>query len=297
MNLKQITKVVANCAALLLLASGCSQTSKFQTVDVLTTTNVWADITKSIAGTNFSVEPILTNTNQDPHSYEATVLDQLKVSKAKLIIAACNESDAFIKQLVKTETNLLCLASDFDPKANPHIWYQPDSVLAASQKILASLRKLKPAAEVQLVSNFENFNQARNSFNASLANPGSEIASKLTNKSFTAVEPVANYLLTQMGLQDLTPESVKQAGLNETDLSPSEIAELKVATEKAGMFAYNSSQPSLQSSLIQKWLKADPKRPLAVGFSEQLPKGVHYIDWMKQNRNAVWGALTKMTID
>lgn len=268
-----------------------------QSVAVITTTNVWADIAQSIAGPNITVQPIISNPSQDPHSYEATPRDQLLISKAKLIIAACNDSDSFIKQLVKTETNLLCLDTNTEPGDNPHIWYNLQRTFNSAQLIRIELAKLWPEQDSAFTTNYQDFNDKLLELRSYLQDPGSTVTGAITNRSFTAIEPVANDLLLAMGLEDRTPTSVQQAGLNESDLSPTQLREFKTATATAGLYAFNSSQPSVQSDQINSWLQQQPKLPLAVGFSEQLPAGISYIQWMTTNAKNVYSALSGITID
>ena len=295
----KLKTVLATALAALLVtgASGCASPAPTPAVDVVTTTNVWADITQTIGGENLTVQAILTNPNQDPHSYEASARDELLVSKAKLVIAACNSSDAFIKQLVKTETNLLCLDTRADSTANPHIWYNLGLTYGAAQDIRTALAKIKPSDEANYTANFETFSAGLKKLGDSIANPGTVISEAIKNRTFTAVESVANDLFFEMGLTDVTPESVQQAGLNETDLSPVELRDLQKATAKAGLFSYNSSQLSAQSKTMLAWLKSDDKLPYSVGFSEQLPEGLDYLPWMQYNVNSAYSALTGIVID
>lgn len=266
-------------------------------VDIVTTTNVWADITQTIAGDNFTVQAIISSPNQDPHSYEASPRDQLLISKAKLVIAACNETDSFIKQLVKTETNLLCLDTRTEAGANPHIWYDLGRTLNSVQSIKQALVDLAPNREPALTENFQTFVAELKEVSEYATDPAQITPEQTAKKTFTAIEPVANELFLYMGFKDQTPASVIQAGLNETDLSPSQLEELKRATAQAGIFAYNQSQASVQSDQIETWLAEQQNPARAVGFSEQLPAGLHYLEWMHANAGAVFAALSPSTVN
>ncbi|UZD62989.1 metal ABC transporter solute-binding protein, Zn/Mn family [Brevibacterium sp. JSBI002] len=88
---------IASSATLVL--SGCGgQASEADTgaLRVVTSTNVYADIVSQVAGDFAEVTPIIDDPNQDPHSYEATTQDRLKLSKADLVVQNGGGYDAFM---------------------------------------------------------------------------------------------------------------------------------------------------------------------------------------------------------
>lgn len=88
---------IASSATLVL--SGCGgQASEADTgaLRVVTSTNVYADIVSQVAGDFAEVSPIIDDPNQDPHSYEATTQDRLKLSKADLVVENGGGYDAFM---------------------------------------------------------------------------------------------------------------------------------------------------------------------------------------------------------
>ena len=88
---------IASSATLVL--SGCGgQASEADTgaLRVVTSTNVYADIVSEVAGDFADVSPIIDDPNQDPHSYEATTQDRLKLSKADLVVQNGGGYDAFM---------------------------------------------------------------------------------------------------------------------------------------------------------------------------------------------------------
>lgn len=310
--------------ASVLALAGCAAPSPNPTssndgkLHIVTSTNVWADITKTIAGDNFEVTAILANPNQDPHSYEATPKDQLAVSKADLVIAACNSTDSFIEAIAKPES-LLCLApaednhgedgghSDHSADENPHVWYSLRKTVDAAAMIQAALEKLDSAQAETFQSNYHTFEQQAATMldwgNQYLANNQLHIA-----KEFIATESIADELLIELGFANVTPADVVQAGLNETDLSPKQLEELKQKLW-GNLFVYNASQTSAQTEGILTFLKdqtcndtpvpegsissnacAAKAKPL--GFYEQLPAAMHYLDWMDSNIKQILGKAT-----
>ena len=99
-----VALALASVAALAL--AGCSTTAAGEggddgTIQVVASTNVYGDIAATIGGDRVTVESIITSASQDPHSYEATARDRLKVQKADLVIENGGGYDAFVDTLLQ----------------------------------------------------------------------------------------------------------------------------------------------------------------------------------------------------
>jgi len=96
-------KLAALLAAPSLFLSGCaaaeSEVTEVPLPQIVTTTNVWADVASQVAGDKFEVIALISNAAQDPHSYEATARDQLAVSEAALFVMNGGGYDDFALQL------------------------------------------------------------------------------------------------------------------------------------------------------------------------------------------------------
>lgn len=102
---------VAVCAAGALILSACgsqSGDSGGDKLNVVTSTNVYADIAQTVGGEAVDVTPIIDDPSKDPHSYEATTEDQLKLSKADVVVQNGGGYDAFMTTLLE--------ASDSEPE-------------------------------------------------------------------------------------------------------------------------------------------------------------------------------------
>ncbi|MFM6980740.1 MAG: metal ABC transporter solute-binding protein, Zn/Mn family [Micrococcales bacterium] len=269
---------------------------------IVTSTNVWADLVQTIGGDAVVVQSIVSNPNQDPHSYELTPKDQLAISKADFLIGACNASDPFFRQAVGNK-GFVCLAENQSVTDNPHVWYSMRKMVDAAFSISGELSNLKPSAKDAFNANYHTFEQQSG---AILDTAIQELEKTQVTASYVATESIANELLNDLGLKDLTPLAVAQAGINETDLSPIELKQLQDSLVGSWLFAYNKSQESGQTTFILNWL-AEPLpcndvsskdlgndqnvtaivdcvgKATPVGFYEQLPAGQHYLDWMKDN--------------
>ncbi|WP_420732969.1 metal ABC transporter substrate-binding protein [Brevibacterium luteolum] len=100
------TPVLAALAAGSLFAlAGCggsdSSAEGNKDFTVVTSTNVYADIVKNVAGDAAEVTPVIDDPTQDPHDYEATAQDQLKLSKADMVVVNGGGYDAFMTTMLE----------------------------------------------------------------------------------------------------------------------------------------------------------------------------------------------------
>ena len=96
------TGAIAASAALVL--SGCgsgASGAESGELSVVTSTNVYADIVSQVAGDFAEVTAVIDDPNQDPHSYEATTQDRLKLSKADLVVENGGGYDAFMTTMLE----------------------------------------------------------------------------------------------------------------------------------------------------------------------------------------------------
>src|SRR5699024_4831222 len=70
-------------------------------LSVVTSTNVYADIVSQVAGDFAEVTAVIDDPNQDPHSYEATTQDRLKLSKADLVVENGGGYDSFMTTMLE----------------------------------------------------------------------------------------------------------------------------------------------------------------------------------------------------
>lgn len=95
---------VAAAAGLVLAGCGAGDaesTSGGDKLTVVTSTNVYADLASEIAGDAADVEPIISDPSKDPHDYEATSGDQLRLSKADVVVVNGGGYDAFMTTMLE----------------------------------------------------------------------------------------------------------------------------------------------------------------------------------------------------
>lgn len=313
---------VAALAGLSLLLTACSAPAGNQqqsgAIDVVTSTNVYGDIVREIGGDKVKVNAIITKSSQDPHSYEATTQDKLAVSKARLLVENGGGYDDFIHKLADDSglghDNIVSAVevSGLAPKEeaatstgsstgpadehdhehgefNEHVWYSFDAMTKLADAVAAKLATLDPASAATFEANAASFKQGLSGLDAKVA----AVKAKAGEAPVAITEPVPLYLLEAAGLVNRTPAEYSAAIEEGTDVPPSV---LKATTELAAareirFLAYNTQTEGPQTEALKK--AAEAAGVPVLDFSETLPEGKSYLQWMSGNVDSISQALNK----
>ena len=305
MKIKSLALVTA--AALLLAGCAPTQTEPeptaepFTGITIVASTNVWGDVAKSIGGDRVQVVSIIENFAQDPHSYEASARDQLAVNDADLIIANGGGYDPFMDALAKSAGNenivYAYLADELaaEDKAakeddghnhnhdhsdgNEHVWYDFHVVEDFASRLAGKLAALDSEYSYVYSDNLVVFQTEIEILEDRMA----AVSGKYSGGSFVASEPVANYLLIELGLEDLTPKSFSQAIEEELDVSPKDLLEIQnlLKSKSVDVFVVNPQTGSVQIDGLVALAKDNGIA--VVELSELLPAGSNYYEWMDLN--------------
>jgi len=137
--------------AALALATACAGTTSdapTKGVAIVAAENFWGSIAIQLAGSKGSVQSIITNPAQDPHSYEPTAGDARTLATAKLAVVNGVGYDPWASQLLAANPtqgrlvlNVGTLLGLHDGD-NPHRWYDPADVGKVANAITADLVRL-----------------------------------------------------------------------------------------------------------------------------------------------------------
>jgi zinc/manganese transport system substrate-binding protein len=304
--------IVAAFAGLSVLLTACGQTAGNPQgsaddgiVDVVASTSVYGDIVSTIGGDKVRVESIITRTSQDPHSYEATTQVKLAVSKAELLVENGGGYDGFIRKLaddtgldrgrVLNAVELSGLAPGDDASGdgndqagfNVHVWYSLPAMARLADAVAAKLGELEPSSAETFRGNAEAFKGSLGGLEAELAG----IKASAGAAPVAVTEPVPLYLLEAAGLDNQTPDEYTAAIQEDTDVPP---AVLKATTDlmKSGnirLLAYNQQTEGPQTVDVKD--AATAAGVPVVNFSETLPEGKSYLQWMTGNVDNIGRAL------
>jgi len=217
-------------------------------IKVVTSTQVWADITMLLAGDWVEVTAIVPE-NQDPHSYQATARDQLLISEAELVIANGGGYDDFLDQLVAaTDKDLVFLklvegehshtgeqthtqtaedSGHSHDSSNEHIWFDFEKTLDAAEHITEALVEIRPEAFQSMTAGFDFFSGELATLEVRLE----ALRERALGLGFIAPEGVANLMLANAGFENMTPEELADAIEEDREVPLAALTEAKLLLE------------------------------------------------------------------
>jgi zinc/manganese transport system substrate-binding protein len=276
--------------------SGASDTANHTTViNAIGAENEYANVLSQIGGKYVHVSAILDNPNTDPHTFEASPQVAQEVSSAQLIVQNGVGYDSWMSKIESASPNSqrkVIVVQDVlglpDSTPNPHLWYDPKTMPAAAKVMATDLSALQPSHAAYFRANLAKFDSSLTPWLTAIAQfkaayPGTDAAT---------TEPVADYLLTAMGIVNRTPFTFQADIMNGVDPAPQNIAleNSFLSKHQVQVFCYNQQVvDALTASVRQNAL--DHGVPV-VGVYETMPTGYDYQSWMLAEVHAIQKAVT-----
>ncbi|MGK5692404.1 metal ABC transporter solute-binding protein, Zn/Mn family [Streptomyces sp. URMC 128] len=306
MPLSTSRRLVLLTSASLALLAGCGSSSDSADakstsaeVPVVASTNVYGDIVRSIGADKVDVTSVISDPDQDPHSYEASTQNQLALSKAKVVVENGGGYDDFVDRMLKSGhndsaqvINAVRVSGKTAPKGgelNEHVWYDFPTVARVADRISAALAKADPADAAAFEKNATAF-KARL---APLEAREAQIKKEHGGEGVAITEPVPLYMTEASGLVDKTPAAFSEAIEEGDDVSPRVLQESLAlfSGRKVEALVYNEQTSGPQTEKSEAAAKASGIPVVPV--TETLPKGKDYLGWMTGNVDALASALAK----
>lgn len=259
---------------------------------VVASTNVYGDIAKQIGGVDVAVTSILTNPDQDPHLFEASASVARNLSAAQLVIYNGADYDPWVVKLLGaargTDRRAIVVADLVGKRAgdNPHIWYDPATMLALAMALADTLTTVDPAHGASYSRNLAQFQQSMQPVQAKIA----ALHNRLAGTPATATEPVFGYMFAALGMT-VRNAAFQLAVMNNTEPSASDVAafETDLKTHQVKLLVFNSQASDPIARRMEKLARA--AHIPVVGATETEPPGKPYQAWMLAELDAVDHAL------
>ena len=301
-----------------LALAGCTADAPVEedgTIAVVASTIVYGDLVSTLGGDAVTVTSLIDSAAQDPHSYEASARDQLAVSEAELVIVNGGGYDPFAEALYEAagagailvtavdESGLLDDEDHADEETdddhstddghdhiegfNEHVWYSFHAMEHIAEHITEELTSLSPDDADMFDSNLAGYLSDL----ADLEAQADTIAETTEGRGVAITEPVAVYLLQAVGLHNDTPSDFTEAIEEGTDVPPSALLEVLALVEDdhVALLAYNDQTSSPETERVRE-AAVEAGLPV-VSFTETLPEGSDYVEWMTSNLDALAEAL------
>jgi zinc/manganese transport system substrate-binding protein len=263
-----------------------------QPIAIVAAENFYGDVAKQLGGPDVAVDSILNNPDQDPHLFEVSPSVGRHVSAARIVIYNGIDYDPWMEKLLhaaRSANRRSIVVADLVGKQtgdNPHIWYNPATMLALAQTLAAALIADDPG-------NAAGYRQRQQRFEASMQPIQAKIAAlrqRLAGTPVTATEPVFGAMFDMLRMQ-VRGMAFQMAVMNGTEPGASDVAafENDLKTQQVKLLVYNS-QATDPIAARMKQLAAASHIPV-VGATETEPQGKTYQEWMLAELDAVDRAL------
>lgn len=292
-NRLRLTRVAGAVAALALALTACGTASSDSSDGkpaVVASTDVYGAIATAVAGGDATVTSLFANPTGDPHEFEPSAQDTLKVKKASVLVFNGGHYDAYMEQAAEGAAAAKVDAAALqDPKSeNEHVFYDLPTMQKVATAVAKALAEKDDAHRAGYESRAAAFSTKLDTVIGQAraighANPGAKVA---------ATEPVAGHLLTLAGLTDVAPARYTAAIESGTDPAPAEIAAANalVSDKQVRAVVLNAQTESPVTSALAK--TAETAGVPVVRVTESLPAGVDdYIAWQAGNVKALSDAL------
>ncbi len=320
--------ILAGCSAAAPDAAGGGEDAA---LTVVASTNVYGSLAAAVGGDTVEVTSIITSLAQDPHAYEASARDQLTVSGADLIIENGGGYDSFLDGLVEasgSEAPVLTaveFSHDYpgadghdhaDDEAdddahdeahddahddgaheghdhiegfNEHVWYDPHTVVHLVEDIAHELGELDPANADAYEANAAALTERIEGLESDLG----AISASHAGQSVFVTEPVPVYLAAAAGLVDATPSAFSEAVEEGQDVPPATLLEARQRIEGGEVAAVIANAQTGGAETTDITDLAESLDIPVLEFTELLPDGLDYVEWMQQNIDQLADALER----
>jgi zinc/manganese transport system substrate-binding protein len=247
--------------------------------------NEYADVISQVGGKYVQASAIMSNPNTDPHTFEASIAVAREVGNAQLVVQNGVGYDGFMNTIESAAPNsgrtvigvqqLLKLP---DSTPNPHLWYDPATMPQVASAVAAALAQIQPSHAAYFKANAATFTASLKTLDAAIAS----FKAAYHGVPVATTEPVADYLLTALGADNLTPWTFQADIMNGVDPSPQNVAVQRAlfTGHKVKVFLYNQQ---VTDTLTESFITlANQNHIPVVGVYETMPTpGYDYQTWMR----------------
>lgn len=315
MRLPRPSLAFGSAAALSLMLTGCTgpTASGSAELSIVTSTNVYADIISQVAGDTAKVTAIIDDPNQDPHAYEATTRDRLRLSKADLVVINGGGYDSFMTTMLEAsdaKPEVIDVAAisglpgsedagadahgddhshegDHEGAAddhaghdhgefNEHLWYSVPTMGRLVDDVADHLGEAMPEQKAKITADAKTYKGEL----AGLEETIGTVKAEHGGEKVATTEPVPLWLFDDMGLKNITSPEFLAAVEEGNDVPPLALrdADAQISSGDAVLLAYNTQAAGPQAEQLRA--TAEASGVPVVDLAETMPADELYTKWM-----------------
>ena len=245
----------------------------------------YANVIGQVGGKYVQASAIMSNPNTDPHTFEASIAVAREVGAAQLVVQNGVGYDAFMDTIEsaapssgRTVVDVQQLLKLPDSTPNPHLWYDPATMPKVADAVAADLSAIQPSHKAYFEANAAAFKDSLGKLTAAVAS----FKAAYAGVPVATTEPVADYLLTAAGADNLTPWTFQADIMNGVDPSPQNVAVQRAlfTGHQVRVLLYNQQ---VTDTLTESFITlAEQNHIPVVGVYETMPEpGYDYQTWMQ----------------
>lgn len=246
------------------------------TVKIVTSTKVWADVAEAVIGDaeGVEVEPIIASNDTDPHSYQPTAADMALVEQADVLLAGGGHYDAWLTEAASSDSAAIILTAidgdgfdghghgeegheeegheghDHSAEVNEHIWYDADAVKSVASALASEINAHWDigASDEDVVKRLDEIDERK---------------AKLPKSTTAQTHPLADDILAGTKIVDDTPEGYRRATLSESEPSAADVATM-LETIESGNLDFLIDAPQTRDQVSERLVKAAQAKGLRI---------------------------------
>lgn len=283
MKFKKVLTLLSIFSVLTVILTACSNSAQSHSkkINVVTTTNIYADIAQNVLGKYGKATAIIQSGSTDPHDFEPTTNNAKQVAEANLVVANGLGYDSWMNNLAKSNDEKTLLVGEdlmgLKKGDNPHIWYNLDMPKKYVNYLVKRFSKLDKKHAAVFKANGQKYLAKI----ARIEKIAKSVKGRQKKPVFVS-EPVFDYALTEAGYH-VGDKGFEEAVENGTDPTPKMIDQMTNAIKHRKIaFFVNNTQSS--SSTVNTFVKLAKEHNIPVlNVRETIPNHTTYLDWMRSN--------------
>jgi zinc/manganese transport system substrate-binding protein len=229
--------------------------------------------------------------NIDPHSYEATALDSLRILHSDVFVENGLGYDSFADRILSTQkyNGRIIKVSDYlknSSNINPHLWFNYPVVLDFAIDLTKLYANLLPSQTNYFNVQLSKFELGMKEIDRNI----SKISKADNNQSVAYTERVPGYIIAAAGLKNLTPVGFSNSVENGDNVAPADYLAMKelILNKEIKILFYNEQTISAITSEV-KSLAVNSGISI-FGITETMPNSFpNYLIW----NQFLWNQLQK----
>lgn len=170
---------------------------------------------------------------------------------------------------------------------NEHVWFDPHTMIHVVEAIADELTELDPDGEAEFTANADEIVADLEGFESELET----LKTAAAGANVIITEPVPGYLATAAGLTDVTPEGFAESVEEGSDVAPATLLATLDVVEDGDVRAVltNAQTGGAETQRVED--AATAAGIPVVAFTELLPDGSSYSEWMRDAIQSLADAL------